>query len=258
MTARPRDQLDDVSSSCPRREVLIERLVLLHVVLMPVDDEVDAVVRQQLPHIALVGVDRRVARDGGYVEERNDAGGHVRSCQDTLGEVVLGMSDRHVLTGVQVQGQDATPRERGVQRVTVPVVHPGRDVDLLMVPQRRLGRIGGRTPERSLSRVVDVRHTVVVQVLRERPRLVDVAEEQEQRRVDRSDPVRHRVRSDLVRWSVADRKDVRVTGAGPRCRQIARPVVRVVLEVGRVAVAERDGDHDGRRTDRALLQRQGA
>ena len=168
------------------------------------------------------------------------------------------MSDGHVLARVQIQEQDAAPGERRVHGVTVPVVHPGRHVDLLMVPQRRLGRIGGRSPECSLSRVVDVRHTVVVQVLRERPRLVDVTEEQEQRRVDRGDPVRHRVRSDLVRWPVADRKDVRVVGAGPWRRQIARPVVRVVLEVGRVTVGERDGDHDGRRTDRALLQRQGA
>ena len=67
-----------------------------------------------------------------------------------------------------------------------------------------------------------------------------------------------RVRQCLVRRAVTGRQDVRVVRTGPRCGEVARPVVRVVLEVRRVPVAQRDGDHDGRRTDRACLHGQGA
>ena len=102
MTTGSGDQLNHMCVGCPRGEVRVERLVLLHVVLVPVHYEVDPVIRQQLPHVALIGVDRRVARYGGYMEERHDAGGDVRSGKDALSEVVLRMIDGHVLARVQI------------------------------------------------------------------------------------------------------------------------------------------------------------
>ena len=85
-----------------------------------------------------------------------------------------------------------------------------------MIPEGGLGDVGGLSPERPRARRVELRSPVMVPELCKRARLIDIAEEQEQRWIECGNPAGDGVGRHLVRRAVPDREDRRILRPRPR------------------------------------------